>query len=187
MTFKMDCPHCMRKLNVTEKAFGKTVPCPGCNQPVKVPQSAAMPPSARPVECSAPRVGSTQDGRTARTSPVQLPPGMPPVPKGEDSACFVESAFAAGEVQHKRPTEALQECPDCGASISRRAEACPHCGCPMRRVTESPKPLKVEHANPLSTGFNFAVGAIFAQLLFVFLLIGGCVMAFRSCVDSLHH
>ena len=43
MAFKMDCPHCMRTLNVTEKAMGRTVPCPGCDQPVAVPaQSPAL-------------------------------------------------------------------------------------------------------------------------------------------------
>ena len=45
MSFKMECPHCKRTLNVTEKAFGKTVPCPGCNQPVTVPYK---PPALRP-------------------------------------------------------------------------------------------------------------------------------------------
>ena len=80
MVFKMACPHCMRKLNVTEKAFGRTVPCPGCNQPIKVPYPAAIPPSASAVECSAPWVGNTQDGQTARTSPKQSPLGMPPMP-----------------------------------------------------------------------------------------------------------
>ncbi len=31
---KIECPHCKRILNVTEKAYGKILPCPGCNQPV---------------------------------------------------------------------------------------------------------------------------------------------------------
>ena len=43
MPFKMDCPHCHRTLNVTEKAFGKKVPCPNCKQPVTVPQWAESP------------------------------------------------------------------------------------------------------------------------------------------------
>ena len=37
MSFKMNCPHCAKPLNVTEKAFGKTVPCPNCNGPLIVP------------------------------------------------------------------------------------------------------------------------------------------------------
>jgi hypothetical protein len=38
MPFKMDCPHCQKTLNVGEKAIGKTIPCPGCNQPVTIQQ-----------------------------------------------------------------------------------------------------------------------------------------------------
>jgi hypothetical protein len=38
MAFQMNCPHCAKQLNVTEKAFGKTVPCPGCNWPIDVPR-----------------------------------------------------------------------------------------------------------------------------------------------------
>jgi len=39
MAFKMVCPHCKKILNVTEKAFGRTVPCPGCNQPLTIPKT----------------------------------------------------------------------------------------------------------------------------------------------------
>jgi len=39
MPVKMECPHCKRALNVTEVAFGKTAPCPGCKQPITVPAS----------------------------------------------------------------------------------------------------------------------------------------------------
>jgi len=42
MFFKMDCPHCKRTLKITKKAFGKTVPCPGCSKPVKVPQQPKL-------------------------------------------------------------------------------------------------------------------------------------------------
>ena len=68
MAFKLDCPHCKRKLNVTEKAFGKTVPCPGCNRPIKVPNPTAVPLPA-PVERSAPWVDSAQGGQTTPPAP----------------------------------------------------------------------------------------------------------------------
>jgi hypothetical protein len=45
MAFTIECPHCHRTLNVTEKAFGRTLPCPGCNQPIKVPQPAQPSPT----------------------------------------------------------------------------------------------------------------------------------------------
>ena len=50
MSFKMDCPHCRRTLNVTEKALGRTLPCPGCNQPVAVPSHE---PKSVPLTCLA--------------------------------------------------------------------------------------------------------------------------------------
>lgn len=34
---------------------------------------------------------------------------------------------------------ALQPCPDCRRSISRRAASCPHCGCPLDS-TAPPRP-----------------------------------------------
>jgi hypothetical protein len=80
MTFEMDCPHCQRKLNVSEKAFGKTVSCPGCNQPIKILQPAARPPSPRPAQPYAPMGGGTQNAGPARVSPMPLPPGMPSIP-----------------------------------------------------------------------------------------------------------
>ena len=49
MSFKISCPHCAKALNVTEPAFGKTVPCPGCNQPIKVPIPAQPLRQASPV------------------------------------------------------------------------------------------------------------------------------------------
>ncbi len=52
MAFKMVCPHCKKILNVTEKAFGRTVPCPGCNQPLAIPQDPESLPPLRPVKTS---------------------------------------------------------------------------------------------------------------------------------------
>ena len=50
MSFKMDCPHCKRGLKVPENAFGKTLRCPGCSQPVTVPQRPQPPRTVRPIE-----------------------------------------------------------------------------------------------------------------------------------------
>ena len=58
MSFKMECPRCMKTLNVTEKAFGKTVPCPNCNQPIKVPQPTQPSLQASPVGAAPPWSGA---------------------------------------------------------------------------------------------------------------------------------
>ena len=72
MAFKMECPHCKRALNVTEKAFGKTVPCPSCQHAITVPSSP-------------PRTVV----KAAQTVPPRAPPqalGTPPLPAGMPSA-----------------------------------------------------------------------------------------------------
>jgi hypothetical protein len=80
MSFKMNCPNCNRILNVTEKAFGKTVPCPGCNQPVTVSHPAQPPHQASGVDAPALWSGAVQNGHTTPDSGMPLPPGMPPMP-----------------------------------------------------------------------------------------------------------
>ena len=112
MAFKMDCPHCKRTLNVTEKAFGKTVPCPGCNQPIQVPQpKVAVPVAVRPPERPSAAAGGTGGGRTAEPSPTQLPPGMPPMPAlpaGMPPVPEIARVFAPPRVvAGKRPSYAL--------------------------------------------------------------------------------
>lgn len=87
MSFNVACPHCKRVLNVTEKAFGKTLPCPGCKQPMTVPNGPEPHPSA-----------ATVGGRSTPAAPQtpQLPPGMPPVPEvASPSSAFGDGAQRA--------------------------------------------------------------------------------------------
>ena len=49
MAFQMNCPHCRKMLNITEKAFGQTLPCPGCGKPLTVPQPPVTRPAQHPV------------------------------------------------------------------------------------------------------------------------------------------
>lgn len=37
----------------------------------------------------------------------------------------------------------LVDCPDCGKSVSRRAEQCPHCGCPIGKAKTQPVVVQV--------------------------------------------
>ena len=86
MSFKMDCPHCKKTLNVTEKAFGKTVPCPGCNQPIKVPHPAQMQRQASPLGAPPPWSGTAQNSNATPASARPLPAGMPPRAGGQPPA-----------------------------------------------------------------------------------------------------
>jgi hypothetical protein len=83
MSFRMDCPRCKRGLNVTEIAFGKTLPCPGCGQPFKVPHPGLQPvhvdlPGAPPALSVA---GARVDGTSASQEPHARE--MPPLPGGD--------------------------------------------------------------------------------------------------------
>ena len=84
MSFQMNCPKCNRILSVTEKAFGKTVPCPGCNQPVTVSHPAQPLRHASGVTAPAPWSGAVQNGHATPDSAMPLPPGMPPMPQTDE-------------------------------------------------------------------------------------------------------
>lgn len=79
----MNCPHCMKPLSVTEKAFGKTVPCPGCNQPISVSPPTEPLPAASDV-VPPPRIETTPEYLTASNSPGPLPAGLPPMPPTDE-------------------------------------------------------------------------------------------------------
>jgi len=89
MSFKMECPRCMKTLNVTEKAFGKTVPCPGCNQPITVPQPTQ--PSLQTSGVAGPPSwsGAVQNGHSTPDTATPLPSGMPPMPTNDGAFDFV--------------------------------------------------------------------------------------------------
>ena len=72
MSFKIDCPHCKRTLNVTEKAFGKTVPCPFCSQPLAVPQAPRPQRAVPPVGRMAHPLPNAQASVAAPPPPAQL-------------------------------------------------------------------------------------------------------------------
>lgn len=100
MSFKMNCPNCNRILNVTEKAFGKTAPCPGCNQPVTAPYPAQPPHQASGVDAPAPWFGAVQDGHATPVSAMPLPSGMPPMPQTNgqsESLDFLHKQTATSE------------------------------------------------------------------------------------------
>jgi hypothetical protein len=89
MPIKISCPHCTRALNVTEPAFGKTVPCPACNQPIKVPYPVQ--PSGQTNQVAAPILQSeaAQNGDPMPDSARPMPAGMPPMPSSDGAFDFL--------------------------------------------------------------------------------------------------
>ena len=86
MPVKMNCPHCIKPLSVTEKAFGKTVPCPSCNQPITVLQPAQPSLQASGVVGLPSWSGAAPNGHATSESARPLPAGMPAMPATTDNA-----------------------------------------------------------------------------------------------------
>jgi hypothetical protein len=107
MPFKIDCPHCNRVLNVTEKAYGKTLPCSGCNQPVAIPQPFNSIISQNPTQSNESPAHISQDKATAKAA------STPPLKENMSQA--------ASEVPQTRI------CEWCAESISIKALKCPRC------------------------------------------------------------
>lgn len=113
MSFKMTCPHCSRGLNVTARAYGKEVPCPGCNQPISVPHPSELPqpppapPPQAPITAPALQSGVTQDGHTSSGRPGSLPPEIPPIPETRGAFDFV-GASENGPATTKALARAVQ-------------------------------------------------------------------------------
>ena len=63
------------------------------------------------------------------------------------SGDIIEKYFSA-RVSKPKPSNLIL-CPDCDASISKRAVVCPHCGCPIAEIIAS-NPELVHPAKPLS-------------------------------------
>jgi len=84
----------MKTLNVTEKAFGRTVPCPSCNQPITIPPPAQTSLQATRDDAPSPWSGATQDSRATPNSALPVPPGMPPMPTGDGEFDFLNKTVA---------------------------------------------------------------------------------------------
>jgi hypothetical protein len=110
MSFKMDCPHCMKTLNVTEKAMGKTVPCPGCNQPVTIPPKSPLLHPTRQVEPNGYPTPVAQASQAASPQMPLVPPGSPQVSQAESTESETGTcAFCCKPM----PSDAVQ-CSSCG-------------------------------------------------------------------------
>ena len=72
MAVKISCSHCKRVLNVSDKAFGRTVPCPVCKQPITVPNKPAAP-AAEPSNAVGPACRAGLPGRDEPAAKSSVP------------------------------------------------------------------------------------------------------------------
>jgi len=137
MSFKMNCPHCKRVLNVTEKAFGKSVPCPACKQPIAIPREPECSSGQRREGSSPPPVvahSKVSAGATAPAprlsaavspSPAHTPP-PPPLAHSTDHSCENGDPFdflKPNELASEKGQQVVPVVPDSSSKIEQRAIA----------------------------------------------------------------
>ena len=116
MSFKISCPHCKRTLSVTEKAVGKTGPCPVCNKPVTVPKHPETSSSSQ-------RLASVKAAPLhAAAPPAVVPP--PSVPSRRMHRCPGADAVSA---RRGWPRQTLRGRPPTGIAAQIKIP-CPFCG-----------------------------------------------------------
>jgi hypothetical protein len=85
----------MKTLNVTEKAFGKTVSCPGCNLPINIPHPAQPSRQASDGGASPPWSDAAQNGDAMPVSTRPVPAKMPPMPPTDGAFDFLNASAIA--------------------------------------------------------------------------------------------
>jgi len=95
MPIKVKCGNadCGKTLQVKDELAGKTVRCPGCQQPLKVPAANAAAATVKPSKPAAAAAPAKSTAAPAKTSPVKSA-APPPVPKAS-------AKVAAGPVAKK--------------------------------------------------------------------------------------
>jgi hypothetical protein len=93
MAYKIDCPHCKSVLNVTEKTFGKSIPCPVCNGPIAVAESPepSPPPTLQRATAMPPRAPVPQAADYSDATPLAFltAPPAPPAPPSDSGASII--------------------------------------------------------------------------------------------------
>ena len=99
---------CGRKLAAKDEYAGRTVKCPGCGQPLKIPEAATAPPIA-------------PSDTTARSGQAKKKTASAPTRAASSASQLLDEAglghYVAG------PT-----CPECGSSVPEEAILCVQCG-----------------------------------------------------------
>lgn len=111
MDIEFDCPNCGQNITVDESGEGVTFECPKCAQSLVVPS-----PKKIKFSCSKCRqhLSFNESGAGKAVH----------CPKCGQSLTVPLASSTSSSTN-------LQDCPDCGRQVSKRAEACPHCGAPI--------------------------------------------------------
>jgi hypothetical protein len=126
MPIKVQCA-CGKAFAAKDELAGKTVKCPNCQQPLKIPAAAAaaVKSPAKPATAAASKPGQTKPAAPAKPAAAAKPapagprPAAPAAPSGE--SLFDEIGLQAAEA-------GTQPCPGCTQPMPIGAVICINCG-----------------------------------------------------------
>ena len=203
-TIRCLCNGCGGRFQAPAASAGKTVKCPKCKSPIHIPDGSPKPKSTAGDKDAA---GGTEASWFVRTADGAHHGPMPKTELDRmvadnrlDELCQLRQAdwsdwrwidtvyrqFATTDLDiidtadAQEPVAAesrLQECPDCGKIVSRRATQCPNCGCPVAAVSrlESTRPGPVERKENGGRNLRSKKTIILSVLSLVLLVLLGCI------------
>jgi len=178
MPIKVQCS-CGKRLSAPDRLAGKTVKCPGCGSPLKVPGAGGTERKIR-VQCGCGKVFAAPmrlAGKTVKCPGCGLP--LDVVKPVE-----VSTSDGAGSMASIEPSDGREEfdlgqrvCPNCGAKSMEGTIVCVHCGTNMD-TGERFGAAEAEEA-PKSSGPPMAVVGAIAALVVAF-AIGAAIYLFTK-------
>lgn len=109
---KVRCPDCKRESFVPPGFVGRVGLCPGCRDPLRVPDPGKPPKRAQ--------------AALAELAPLELPPMDPALL--EEARWAVGTAWEEVDLAPPAPKDLGAHCRSCGEPIRPRAHVCDHCG-----------------------------------------------------------
>jgi hypothetical protein len=128
MPIKVQCA-CGKAFAAKDELAGKTVKCPGCQQPLKIPGGSAAPADGKPAAKAA-----AAKSATAAKQPAAKQPATRPATPAKPAAASTPAALGGGssslfdEVGLQAPTAGTVPCPGCKAPLPPQAVLCVQCG-----------------------------------------------------------
>lgn len=123
MPIKVQCA-CGKALTAKDELAGKTVKCPGCQKPLKIPAADAAKDGAKAATAPAPAKQAAKPAAKVAAKPAPARPAAAPRP--EPAAAPSDSLF--DEIGLAPAVEGTRPCPGCTEPLAIEALICVKCG-----------------------------------------------------------